>query len=83
MNHYQVLRVHPDASASEIEEAFRAAIERRSSRRAFAWWYEALCGRTEASVRSAFDVLNDPGRRAEYGRCLGPRTADEWTSPGH
>lgn len=83
MNHYQVLRVKPDASASEIEEAFRVTSQRRGSGRSLAWWYEALCGRTEASVRLAFDVLIDPSRRAEYGRNLGTHTADEWTSPGH
>jgi len=83
MNHYQALRVKPDASASEIERAFRVEIQCRASGRFLAWWYEALCGRTEASVRLAFDVLNDPDRRAEYAKSLDAHAAGEWTSPGH
>ncbi|HEY9065021.1 MAG TPA: hypothetical protein VIO33_08570 [Burkholderiaceae bacterium] len=83
MNHYQALRVKPDASTSEIEEAFRVAIQCRASGRSWARWYEALCGRTEASIRLAFDVLNDPARRAEYAKSLDTRNAGVWTSPGH
>ena len=83
MNHYQVLRVRPDASTAEIEEAFRVVIQRRGSGRSLAWWSEALFGRTEASIRLAFDVLGDPDRRAEYAKSLDSHSAGEWVSPGH
>ena len=83
MNHYHVLRVRPDASAAEIEEAFRVAIQRRRSGRTLVWWHEALCGRTEASIRLAFDVLSDPDRRAEYAKSVDSHSAGEWVSPGH
>jgi molecular chaperone DnaJ len=68
---YCLLGVHPEASAEEIRLAYR--------RRAMIW-HPDRNNRTDAAetfklIRSAYDVLRDPSRRADYDRNAVSRAA--------
>src|SRR6058998_1620768 len=61
---YGLLGVHPDASTEEIRLAYR--------QRAMLWHPDRnSCADAEETfklIRSAYDVLRDPSRRADYDR---------------
>jgi curved DNA-binding protein CbpA len=64
--HYDTLGLPPDATAPEIREAFARLIEAR--------WGDGSrsgSGQTEAALRTAYEVLADPRRRAEHDWRLG------------
>ena len=69
-SHYEVLGVEPGASAAEIKKAFqkvsltchpdKAASKAASAQKASSLWFR--------TVKEAYDVLSDAGKRAEYDR---------------
>jgi DnaJ-class molecular chaperone len=74
-DHYEVLGVPRDASASEIQQAFRARARQI---------HPDVSAQGDAVTRfhelsAAYDVLRDPARRARYDRRTGdsdPRLVD-------
>ncbi|WP_354581076.1 DnaJ domain-containing protein [Hymenobacter sp. UYP22] len=62
-NHYQVLGVSPSASAPDIKRAYkRLAVQYHPDKHGGSTLYEELF----KAVATAYHVLGDPGRRAQY-----------------
>ena len=70
-SHYDTLGVPPDATPAEIREAFTrlAAARRAGSRSSYAGWLEAE--EAVAALRTAYETLGDPRRRARHDWRLG------------
>lgn len=71
-NHYDILNVSRDAKESEIEEAFRRAIEAYGSDSLALY---SLYGRNEREmllkgIKDAYETLKDPVRKSEYDMLL-------------
>jgi DnaJ-class molecular chaperone len=59
--HYDTLRIAPDAPQTDIEPAYRRALQRAAR-----GWLAVLRGDDPASLARAYAVLCDPARRAAY-----------------
>jgi curved DNA-binding protein CbpA len=67
---YKTLQVDPEADQEVIQAAFRRLAQK---------WHPDVTGGPEAAARMtainrAWEILGDPGRRAEYDRARGNRT---------
>lgn len=65
-SHYELLGVRPDASAADVQRAYRLAAKRQHP--------DAAGGATSAMVRlnQAYATLKDPALRAAYDRAIAP-----------
>jgi curved DNA-binding protein CbpA len=61
-DHYEILGVSPDASAQEITSAFRTLALRYHPDVNHGW----DAGQHFREISDAYEVLHDPGRRAQY-----------------
>ena len=77
IDHYAVLGVAHDASAPEIRRAYRRLARQHHPDLNP---QPAQPGRFVALAR-AYEILNDPVRRANYDRGFAPATSDAQTSP--
>ena len=66
-NYYDVLGVRPDASQTEIHEAYVAALERSRANTD----RDAAAKERLAAVRRAYDALKKPANRRAYNSSLG------------
>lgn len=69
LDHYSLLRVSQNATASELEHAYRVATEHA----AHGWkprLVAKLTGRTAGRLLQAYEELSNPERRASYDEYL-------------
>jgi hypothetical protein len=66
-DYYAVLRVPPDATAAEIEQAYRDLAGRRLNAR----WRPSQAARELALLNAAYGILGYPARREDYDRRRG------------
>ena len=79
-SHYEVLGVHPEATAEVIREAYRnLAREHHPDRRAIV--LDSSHPMTMAELNEAYRVLRDPGRRAVYDASLRTGSAAPQSAP--
>jgi len=64
--HYEVLGVHPSASADEIRTAFRSLARQHHPDLAD----EVSSARSMAEINQAWSVLSDPSKRRDYDRSI-------------
>ena len=64
LDYYAILEVAPDATAGEIERAYRQLAAKRSK----GWWRPGRAARELAAINAAYGVLGYPERRREYDR---------------
>lgn len=66
LNHYLVLGADRDASQQEIEAAFTRAVTQLAAQ----FGGRGAGGKQTVRIESAYAVLRDPARRAEYDKQL-------------
>lgn len=79
MTHYEILELSPDASAEEVERAYRMAQEtwREGSLAAYSLYGEDEVAAFREGVEEAWRVLGDPHRRRAYDASLRGESAGE------
>jgi DnaJ-class molecular chaperone len=80
LSHYALLRIDNDATADQIEAAYRDACARLPKTRLGLAMARVLNGESPETLRTAYKTLIDPKVRAEYDRWLASCKFD-WYPP--